>query len=261
MNKFAANLSMLFTELDFLDRFEAAAAAGFTAVEYLFPYDYSAEDLQAQLRKYHLTQALFNAPPGDWQNGERGIACLQGREQEFIAGIEQAIEYAKVLGNKRIHVMAGIIPDDSSTAATEQRYINNLRLAAQLAKAEQITILIEPINNTDMPGYLLNYPQQAIEFIDKIDCANLRLQFDFYHCQIMQGNVIETFKRLQTYIDHVQIAGVPGRHEPDQGELNYHYILQQIAQSSYAGYIGCEYLPRTTTLKGLGWLKTLNKTL
>lgn len=258
MTKLAANLSMLFTELAFLDRFEAAAQAGFKAVEYLFPYAYSPADIQARLQKHHLHQVLFNAPPGDWQLGERGIACLPGREQEFLAGVHQAIEYATILGNNRIHIMAGIIPAGRCVDAFQQCYISNLQLAAQLADTAGITLLIEPINNIDMPGYLLNYPQQAADLIDKINRPNVRLQFDVYHCQIMQGNVVETFKRLHKYVDHVQIAGVPGRHEPDQGELNYAYILQQISHAGYSGYIGCEYQPRTTTLEGLNWLKNVD---
>ena len=253
MLKFAANLSMLFTELDFLDRFAAAAKAGFSAVEFLFPYDYQALEIKTRLEQYDLSLALFNAPPGDWHNAERGIACLPGREQEFLQGIELALEYALALGNKRIHVMAGILPNNLGKTEAENCYVDNLRQAALLAQPLGINLLIEPINNIDMPGYLLNHQEQAITFIQKINQPNLRLQFDCYHCQIMQGNVVETFKRMQCYIDHIQIAGVPGRQEPDVGELNYAYILQEIAKTQYAGFVGCEYMPLSGTEAGINW--------
>lgn len=254
MPRFAANLSMLFNEQPFLDRFEAAAAAGFEAVEYLFPYDYGVKELKARLDRYGLSQALFNAPPGDWAAGERGIACLPGREQEFMAGIEQALDYAAVLGNRHIHVMAGLVPGNLAYDEAHACYIENLKRAAQRARQQAVTLLIEPINYIDMPGYFISLQEDAIALIDEIDEPNLRLQFDCYHCQIMQGNVVETFRNLLPYIGHVQIAGVPGRHEPDNGELYYPYIFEQIEAAGYGGYIGCEYRPRTNTEEGLGWL-------
>lgn len=255
MPRFAANLSMLFSEHPFLDRFEAAAAAGFEAVEYLFPYDYDVTELKACLDRYGLSQALFNAPPGDWTAGERGIACLPGREQEFMAGIEQALGYATVLGNRHIHVMAGLLPADLAYDEAHVCYIDNLKRAARRARQQAVTLLIEPINYVDMPGYFISLQEDAVDLIDEIDEPNLRLQFDCYHCQVMQGNVVETFRSLLPYIGHVQIAGVPGRHEPDIGELHYPYIFEQFEACGYGGYIGCEYRPRTDTREGLGWLQ------
>ncbi|MFC6672708.1 2-oxo-tetronate isomerase [Marinobacterium aestuariivivens] len=255
MPKLAANLSMLFNEVPFLDRFEAAAMAGFEAVEYLFPYDYEVADLRQRLNRFDLSQALFNAPPGDWAAGERGIACLPGREREFMEGIEQALEYAAVLGNRHIHVMAGRVPDHLAYDEAHGCYVDNLRRAAQRARQEAVTLLIEPINYVDMPGYFISLQEDAVALIDEIDEPNVRLQFDCYHCQIMQGNVIETFRNLLPYIGHLQIAGVPGRHEPDIGELHYPYIFEQIEASGYDGYIGCEYHPRANTVAGLGWLQ------
>ena len=259
MLKLAANLSMLFTEHPFLDRFEAAATAGFRAVEYLFPYDYPATELKARLERFNLHQALFNAPPGNWETGERGIACLPGREPEFIDGIERALDYAAELGNDRIHVMAGVVPGDLAFERARACYIDNIKRAAQRARQDGILLLIEPINNLDMPGYFVNRQEDAVDLIEEIDEPNLRLQFDCYHCQIMQGNVVDTFQRLLPHIGHVQIAGVPGRHEPDVGELHYPYIFERIEASGYDGYIGCEYRPRMTTTDGLGWLNTVTK--
>lgn len=259
MPNLAANLSMLFTELPFLERFEAAARAGFDAVEYLFPYDYEPRVLQQLLDQHGLTQALFNAPPGDWDAGERGIACLPGREAEFEQGIGRALAYASVLGNQRIHVMAGVVPATLSAAEAQVCYVRNLRYAAHRAQEAGITLLIEPINNIDMPGYFVNYQEQGVTLIGLIDEPNVRLQFDCYHCQMMQGDVVATFRKLLPYIDHVQIAGVPGRHEPDLGELNYRYILAAIVSAGYAGYVGCEYKPKAATVDGLGWIEQLAK--
>lgn len=254
MPNLAANLSMLFTELPFLDRFEAAARAGFSAVEYLFPYDVEVQDIRQRLDRFGLTQALFNAPPGDWQAGERGIACIPGREAEFAEGIERALAYAAVLGNRRLHVMAGLLPAGLAYHQARACYVQNLRHAARAVRKAGLTILIEPINNVDMPGYFVNYQQEGVALIGEIGEPNVKLQFDVYHCQMMQGNVVATFNSLLAHIDHVQIAGVPGRHEPDVGELNYPYILSQLETAGYRGYIGCEYRPRATTVEGLGWL-------
>jgi hydroxypyruvate isomerase len=257
MPKLAANLSMLFTEVDFMDRFQAASAAGFDAVEYLFPYAFSAQDIRAQLQKHGLVQALFNAPPGDWAAGERGIACIPGREEEFRAGIATALEYAKVLGNTRLHVMAGLMPDNIDQALATETYVSNLRYAAQQVKEAGLTILVEPINDIDMPGYFVNYQEDGAALIDEIDEPNVRLQFDFYHCQMMQGNVLSTFRKLRAYVDHVQIAGVPKRHEPDVGELNYRYLLAELDKDGYAGFVGCEYKPLAGTVDGLHWINKL----
>ncbi|ATX77624.1 2-oxo-tetronate isomerase [Reinekea forsetii] len=257
MPKLAANLSMLFTEVDFMDRFQAASAAGFDAVEYLFPYAFSAQDIRAQLQKHCLVQALFNAPPGDWAAGERGIACIPGREEEFRAGIATALEYAKILGNTRLHVMAGLMPDNIDQALATETYVSNLRYAAQQVKEAGLTILVEPINDIDMPGYFVNYQEDGAALIDEIDEPNVRLQFDFYHCQMMQGNVLSTFRKLRAYVDHVQIAGVPNRHEPDVGELNYRYLLAELDKDGYAGFVGCEYKPLAGTVDGLHWINKL----
>ncbi len=257
LSKLAANLSMLFTEQPFLERFEAAANAGFNAVEYLFPYDYPAEEIKSKLLEFGLEQVLFNAPAGNWNAGERGIACLPGRESEFARAFELALSYAKVLGNQKIHVMAGIPPPSVSPAQARSCYVSNLRYAAQAASKAQLKVLIEPINNIDMPGYFINLQQEAVDLIEEIAEPNVRLQFDCYHCQIMQGNVVATFKQLQPYIDHVQIAGVPGRHEPNTGELNYVYILHELANVGYTGHIGCEYLPLKSTVQGLSWINDL----
>ena len=257
MPKLAANLSMLFTEVDFMDRFQAASAAGFDAVEYLFPYAFSAQDIRAQLQKHGLVQALFNAPPGDWAAGERGIACIPGREEEFRAGIATALEYAKVLGNTRLHVMAGLMPDNIDQALATETYVSNLRYAAQQVKEAGLTILVEPINDIDMPGYFVNYQEDGAALIDEIEEPNVRLQFDFYHCQMMQGNVLSTFRKLRAYVDHVQIAGVPNRHEPDVGELNYRYLLAELDKDGSAGFVGCEYKPLAGTVDGLHWINKL----
>jgi len=257
MPKLAANLSMLFNEVAFMDRFQAAADAGFKAVEYLFPYDFSAQDIGAQLHKHGLVQALFNAPPGNWAAGERGIACIPGREEEFRSGIANALAYSTVLGNKRLHVMAGLMPDDIDQQLATQTYVANLRYAAQQVAEAGIKILIEPINVVDMPGYFVNYQEDAAALIDEIDEPNVGLQFDFYHCQMMQGNVISTFRKLRPYVDHVQIAGVPNRHEPNSGELDYRYIFAQLEQDGYDGFIGCEYKPAAATVDGLTWISEL----
>lgn len=253
MPNLAANLSMLFGEHEFLERFEAAADAGFTAVEYLFPYDFSPAEIKAKLDQYGLTQALFNAPPGNWDAGERGIACIPGRETEFAEGINKALEYAAVLGNRRIHVMAGLKPENVAYEEARACYVSNLKMAACAAQSAGLTILVEPINNVDMPGYFVNFQEEGAELISEINEPNVRLQFDCYHCQMMQGDVVATFRKLLPVIDHIQIAGVPGRHEPDIGELNYAYIIGEIDQAGYSGFIGCEYKPRATTTEGLGW--------
>jgi hydroxypyruvate isomerase len=256
MARFAANISMLFTEYSFLERFSKAAQAGFNAVEFTFPYEYDAILLKQQLDANNLTQALFNAPPGNWSEGERGLACLADRTVEFITGVELACEYAQVLGNRYIHVMAGVKPDDVGSEAVRSCYVNNIRAAAKIAAKYDISILIEPINNVDMPGYFLNYPAQAIDIIDEVNEGNVGLQFDFYHCQMMQGNVVTTFEKYFNYIKHVQIAGVPGRHEPNVGELNYDYVLDRLDKMAFQGVVGCEYKPLGQTEQGLGWLKS-----
>ena len=255
MPRFAANLSMLYPQHDFLARFAAAAADGFEAVEYLFPYDFSAQELKQQLSDNGLVQALFNAPPGDWAAGERGIASLPGRESEFRIGIERALDYASVLGNDRIHVMAGLLPSEALRERHQAVYLENLGYAAAQAAKAGITVLIEPINTRDMPGFFLNRQDQAQFVCKEVGAANLKVQFDFYHCQIVEGDVISKLRRDFAGVGHIQIAGVPDRHEPDMGELNYSWLFEEIDRLGYTGWIGCEYRPKGDTSEGLQWLR------
>lgn len=264
MPNFAANLSMMYPELPFLDRFEAAAKDGFRAVEYLFPYDYKAEELVARLKANGLQQVLFNGPPGDWAGGERGIACLPGREDEFITGIGRALDYAAALNCPRIHVMAGLIPEGQERDALRPTYVANLRRAAALAAKQGIDLLLEPINTRDIPRFFLNRQDHAHELIGEIGASNVKVQFDLYHCQIVEGDVaMKIRKYLPTgRVGHFQIAGVPERHEPDIGEMNYPYLFAMIdevaAQCGWQGWVGGEYRPRQGgqpggTSAGLGW--------
>lgn len=266
MPRFAANLSLLYNEHPFLDRFAAAAQDGFKGVEFLFPYAFAAADIAAQLQALGLQQVLMNAPPGDWDAGERGIACLPGREAEFRTGFASALEYARVLECPRIHVLAGLVPPGSDLAELEAVYISNLAWAAGQAAATGKQVLIEPINTRDFPGYFLQRQEQAHALVQSVGAPNLKVQFDLYHCQIMEGDVATKIREyLPTgNVGHFQIAGVPGRHEPDVGELNYPYLLDVIDEVSAAcgwdGWVGCEYRPRRgvvpgATREGLGWLQ------
>jgi 2-dehydrotetronate isomerase len=255
MPRFAANLTMMYNEHAFLDRFAAAAQDGFEAVEFLFPYDYSAAEIKARLDGAALVQALFNAPPGNWAAGERGTASLPGREDEFRRGIDTALEYARVLGNRKIHVMAGLVASEASRQAQRELYLKHLEYAARAASADGIDVLIEPINTRDMPGYLLNRQDDAQAICAEVGASNLRVQFDCYHCQIVEGDLAVKLKRDIARIGHIQVAGVPERHEPDSGELNYPWLLDLIDELGYAGWIGCEYRPRAGTSAGLGWIR------
>ena len=262
MPRFAANLSMLYNDVDFLDRFAAAARDGFKAVEYLFPYAYPAQELAARLQANGLQQVLFNAPPGNWDAGERGLACLPGREAEFREGIAKAIDYAKALQCPRIHVMAGLVPQGVDAATVRATYISNLRYAAEQAAPHGIQILLEPINGRDMPGFFLSRQDQAHALIAEIGAANVKVQMDLYHCQIVEGDLAMKVRQyLPTgNVGHFQIAGVPERHEPDVGEINYTYLFKLLDQLGYDGWIGCEYCPARggtahATSDGLGWLK------
>ncbi|PRA34099.1 2-oxo-tetronate isomerase [Pseudomonas poae] len=255
MPRFAANLSMLYPQLDFLERFAAAKADGFDAVEYLFPYDYSAAELKQRLGDNGLVQALFNAPPGDWAAGERGIATLPGREAEFRSGFDRALEYAAVLGNDRVHVMAGLLPSESLRQRHHTVYLENLAYAATAAAGVGVTVLLEPINTRDMPGFFLNRQDQAQAICREVGASNLKVQFDGYHCQIVEGDVATKLRRDFAGIGHIQIAGVPDRHEPDLGELNYGYLFDLIDQLGYTGWVGCEYRPKADTSAGLQWLR------
>jgi hydroxypyruvate isomerase len=255
MPKFAANLSMLFTELAFLDRFKAAADAGFQGVEYLFPYEYEAAEIGEQLRVNGLQQVLFNMPPGDWDKGDRGLACLPECRDQFEHGLKDVITYAKVLGCRHVHCMAGIVsPERGRSAEFRETYIANLKTAAKALAREDLQLLIEPINTRDMPGYFLTGTRQAISIIDEVAAPNINLQYDVYHMQIMEGDVVETVTRTLPRIAHIQIAGVPGRNEPDgSSEINFPHIFGTLDRLGYDGWVGCEYRPRGTTLDGLGW--------
>ncbi|WP_324290679.1 2-oxo-tetronate isomerase [Arthrobacter sp. H14-L1] len=251
MPRFAANLSMMFTEVPFLERFKAAFDAGFKAVEYLFPYDHPKTQIAEQLEVHGLKQALFNAYAGDWDGSERGLASLAGRQQEFRESIAQALEYAQALGCPKVHIMAGIA---EVTEKTRALYVENLQYAADQAAALNIEVLIEPINARDMPGYFLGSVAQAIDLLKSIDRANARLQFDYYHAQITSGDVTMLMRDSMERIGHIQIASVPARNEPDTGELNYPYVLAALDAAGYDGWVGCEYRPAGETASGLGWL-------
>ncbi|WP_248802788.1 2-oxo-tetronate isomerase [Pseudomonas sp. MWU13-2100] len=255
MPRFAANLSMLYPQYGFLERFAAASADGFEAVEYLFPYDYSAQELKQRLSDNGLVQALFNAPPGDWAAGERGTVSLPGREREFRGGFDRALEYAAVLGNSRIHVMAGLLPSESDRARHHGIYLENLAYATTEAAKVGVTVLLEPINTRDMPGFFLNRQDQAQAIRKEVGARNLKVQFDCYHCQIVEGDLASKLRRDFEGIGHIQIAGVPDRHEPDLGELNYPYLFELVDQLGYDGWVGCEYRPKADTSAGLQWLR------
>jgi hydroxypyruvate isomerase len=265
MPRFAANLSMLYNEHDFLDRFTAAAQDGFQGVEFLFPYAYDAHVLRQRLNDNGLTQVLFNASPGQWDAGQRGLACLSDQVGEFQSSIWQALTYADTLGCTRIHVMAGIAPQGVEAQAIEATYCSNIAWAAEQARASGCDVLIEPINTRDMPGYFLNYQAQAHRIVERIDASNVKVQMDLYHCQIMEGDLASKIRQYlpTSRVGHFQIAGVPMRHEPDLGELNHPYLFDVIDEVSAACgwnvWIGCVYRPSSGavpngTRAGLGWL-------
>ena len=262
MPKFAANLSMLYPELEFLDRFAAAARDGFNAVEFLFPYAFEPREIAARLRDNGLQQVLFNAPPGDWDARERGLACLPKRGQEFRAGISKALDYAEILHCPRVHVMAGLVPTGTARETLYPVYIEQLRWAAVEAATRGIDVLIEPINTRDIPGFFLNRQDQAHKVLDDVGISRLKVQMDLYHCQIVEGDVAVKLRRYVPTgkVGHIQIAGVPERHEPDSGELNYPYLFALLDELGYGGWIGCEYRPRKGmqaggTSAGLAWLR------
>jgi 2-dehydrotetronate isomerase len=255
MPRFAANLSMMYSEYAFLDRFAAAAADGFQAVEYLFPYEHPPADIAQRLQAHGLTQVLFNLPPGDWAAGDRGMACVPGREAAFAASVQTALPYARATGCRRLHAMAGLLPAGVSAGQARQTYVANLRAAAQVLAEEGITLLIEPINNRDMPGYFLNWQQQAHDIVAEVGAANLKVQMDFYHCQIMEGDLTRRLELHFAGVGHIQVAGVPDRHEPDGGEVAYPHLFQRLDALGYDGWIGCEYRPAGATSAGLGWVR------
>lgn len=251
MLRFAANLSFMYGEYAFPERFAAAARDGFTGVEYLFPYEYPAQQLAEWLGAHGLVQVLFNAPPGNWAAGERGVAGLPGKVEEFRAGIRTALEYAQTLSCPRIHVMAGVGTGVRST------FVDNLAWAAGLAAPAGVQLLIEPINTRDIPGYFLNRQDEAHAIVKEIGSPALGVQMDLYHCQIVEGDVSMKLRKYlaEKSVGHLQIASVPDRNEPDRGELNYDYVLDQIDELGWDGWIGCEYRPRAGTSEGLAWLK------
>lgn len=255
MPKFSANLSFLYQDLPFLDRFAAAAKDGFRALEYLGPYAEPKEKVADALKASGLRQALFNVPSGDWAGGERGIACLPDRVQEFRDGVALALDYAKALDCRRLNVISGLVPEGADLDILESTLVENLKHAARRCADEGIRLLIEPINLRDIPGFFLSTTRHAERILEKVGSDNLYIQYDFYHMQIMQGDLIPTFMRLKDRIAHVQIADNPGRNEPGTGEINYGFILAELDRLGYDGWIGCEYKPKAGTSEGLGWMR------
>jgi len=253
MPKFAANLTMLFNEVPFLDRFERAAKAGFRAVEFLFPYAYDAKEIRTRLDDNGLTLVLHNLPAGDWDAGERGIACHPDRVDEFRSGVARAIEYARALGVGQLNCLAGKAPAGVDEATLRGTLVANLRYAAAELKKAGLKLLIEPINTFDIPGFYLNRTAQAIAILDEVGADNAFLQYDIYHAQRMEGELAATMQQHLARIAHIQLADNPGRHEPGTGEINYPFLLAHLNRIGYGGWVGCEYKPATTTEAGLGW--------
>lgn len=257
MPKFNANLTMLFNEVPFLDRFQAAAEAGFKGVEYLFPYAFDKDALAERLVKYGLVQVLHNLPAGNWEGGERGIACHPDRVGEFQDGVGRAIEYATALGCKQVNCLAGIAPANVDADTVHATFVANLRFAAARLKEAGIRLLVEPINTYDIPGFYLCRSAQTIDILDEVGASNAYLQYDIYHLQRMEGELAATIERLLPRIAHIQLADNPGRHEPGSGEINYRYLFALLDRIGYRGWIGCEYKPAASTEAGLGWLQQL----
>jgi hydroxypyruvate isomerase len=255
MPKLCANLSLLYTELDFMDRFGAAAKSGFKGVEYLFPYAYPKEQLVEALGRNKLIQVLHNLPAGDWAKGDRGIACHPGRVSEFQDSVGKAIEYATALGCKQVNCLAGLAPQGAAPEKLRATFVANLKFAAEKTQAAGIRLVTEPVNNRDIPGFYLNRSQQALEIMDEVGSDNLRLQYDIYHMQVMEGNLARTIETNLARINHMQLADNPGRHEPGTGEINYPFLFDWIDRVGYQGWIGCEYNPKAGTVEGLGWAK------
>lgn len=255
MVQLAANLSMMFNEAPFLDRFARAANAGFQTVEFLFPYDYPVAEIKARLDRNSLNLALINAFAGDWAGGERGFGARPGLEDTFRKSVVQALDYATKLGCPRIHVMSGITAPEPDRAACEKTWVSNMKIAADLAANAGLAVSIEPLNTRDMPGYFISHQDETLELIGRLDRKNVLLQFDVYHAGIMDGDITRRIERLKGAYGHVQIASVPDRHEPDEGELNYPYIFEAFDRVGFDGYLGCEYNPRGVTEDGLDWAK------
>ena len=255
MPKFSANLTMLFTDVDFLKRFERAAKAGFTAVEYLFPYSWDKNQLVNELARFSLQQVLHNLPAGDWQAGERGIACLPGREREFQDGVGRAIEYAKALKCPRLNCLVGKTPGGVAPEKVRQTLVGNLRFAAAALEKEGIRLLLEALNSRDVPGFCLVRTQDVLQLIQEVNHPNVYVQYDVYHMQVMEGNLTKTMQENLARIAHIQIADNPGRNEPGTGEINFTNLFRFIDEMKYEGWIGCEYNPAGKTEDGLGWVK------
>jgi hydroxypyruvate isomerase len=253
MPKFAANLTMLFTELPFLDRFEAAKNAGFTAIEFLFPYDYEKQQIVDLLHAHNLQLILHNLPAGNWAAGERGITTHPSRTQEFRAGVDRAIDYATTLKVPQLNCLAGIVKDNATEA--HHTLVENLRYAAHRLQEAGIGLVLEPVNTRDIPGFFVNRTDQALAILDEVGSSNIKLQYDIYHAQVMEGNLAETIEKNFARIGHLQLADNPGRHEPGTGEINYNFLFSHIERLGYSGWIGCEYKPAKTTLEGLVWLQ------
>jgi hydroxypyruvate isomerase len=253
MPHFAANLTMLFTELPFLERFKAAADAGFDAVEFLFPYDFEKSEVAAALHDNGLKLVLHNLPAGDWGKGERGIACHPDRVAEFRAGVDKAIDYAKALRCPQLNCLSGILPAGVSGAQAKATLLDNLRYASEKLQAAGIGLLLEPVNSRDIPGFFVDRPSFGFALLSEAGVGNLKLQYDIYHAQVMEGDIANTIEREFARIGHIQIADNPGRNEPGTGELNYPFLFGRLDALGYAGWIGCEYKPKTTAAEGLSW--------
>jgi hydroxypyruvate isomerase len=258
MPQFAANLTMLFTETPFLDRFERAHSSGFKAVEFLFPYPFTASEIKTKLDQHGLKLVLHNLPAGDWDAGERGIACHPDRVAEFREGVAKAIEYAKVLGVPQLNCLAGKVPAGVDQKLLHDTFVSNLKYASAELKKVGLKLLIEPINTFDIPGFFLSTTQQALDIIKEVAADNLFVQYDIYHAQRMEGELCNTMEKNLSKIAHIQLADNPGRNEPGTGEINYVHLFKFLDRIEYTGWIGCEYKPATTTEAGLGWIKKLN---
>ena len=254
MPRFAANLSMMFNEVGFLDRFEAARHAGFSGVEYVSPYEHEPATLVELLKANGLRQVLFNLPAGNWDAGERGIACLPDRSAEFRAGIDQAALYANALGCRQVNCLAGIAPDGIDSALLHDTFVENLRYAADRLETEGVLLLIEAINNRDIPGFFLNTSTDARRIIDEVHSTNIAFQYDVYHMQIMEGDLAQTIEDNLDIVRHIQIADNPGRHEPGTGEINYPFLFDHLDKLGYDGWVSAEYVPSGATADGLSWL-------
>ena len=258
MPQFAANLTMLFNEYPFMERFERASKSGFQAVEFLFPYAYSAHEIRLRLDQNNLRLVLHNLPAGDWDAGERGIACLPDRVEEFQTSVTKAIEYASVLGINQLNCLAGRTPEGVNLGLLRETFIANLKFAAVELKKANIKLLIEPINTFDIPGFYLSKTEQAIDILNEVGSDNLYIQYDIYHAQRMEGKLSKTLEKYISKIAHIQLADNPGRNEPGTGEINYAFLFKLLDKIGYEGWIGCEYKPANQTESGLGWIKALN---